>query len=62
MQGMSKIVTANDMLSHETGAAIHLTVNGAQTYDDYRSTLRTSIQYLVGHGVSGRKRGGHGGA
>ena len=57
MAEKTKVMTAKDMLLEDTDAAVHLGVRSAKTYEEFRSTLRDSIQYLIDHGVLKRRRG-----
>ena len=59
MHDQTKLLTAKDMLPEATDAAVHLATKDATTYDGFRATIRTSIQYLIDHGKVRRSAAAH---
>ena len=59
MHDQTKLLTAKDMLPEATDAAVHLATKDATTYDGFRATIRTSIQYLIDHGKVKRSAAAH---
>ena len=55
----TKLLTAKDTFSEATDAAVRLATKDAMTYDGFRATIRTSIQYLIDHGKVKRSAAAH---